>query len=293
MPKSFGSIEEFETELTAGAWDYYEALNNKDAVSFNGGYINIGFNDSAQIIHEYVFSGDYTLKSYQLNAGDLSVAGEYDFSYWTQASGDVYLACYNLGANTELNGVTYKTVITEFINETGDLVECMTLYDPYKDVFVPISNYDVFKKSTAQTNNNTNNTNQEETQKQFESKLQNSVWLYSASEEAEPEMTIEEFSDISPVSPYKIIFSSDMTIEYTDAVTGEPMSDESVNYAFGKNHAYVYIDQRVQDGVTYEIDLYYYIDSYGSLVEQVMAYDAAAGTYHSLSNVNIYKAETP
>jgi hypothetical protein len=285
-------MEEFESELTAYAWDYYEARNNANAVSFNGGFVDIGYGNSAQVIHEYVFNSDYTLKNFELDATTLTAANEYSNSYWTQESENVYIACYNMGVSTELNGVTYKAAITVFINDMGDLAECMALYDPYNNVFIPISNYDIYKKSLGQANNNNNN-DQEAAQKEFESALQSKAWAYSATQDATPELSIEEYSNIMPESPYKLIFSPDMTLEFADINTGEVISDEALSYVFGKNHAYAAIDQYELSGVTYEIDLYYYINADGNLEEQMMAYDSASGKYYPLSNINVYKAETP
>lgn len=291
MPKYFSGVEEFETELTATAWNYYEARNNIDAVSFNGGYVDIGYADSMQIIHEYVFGGDYSIKNYQLSAQDFSVVNEYSNSYWTQGYEDSYAACYDMGIETELNGGNYKTVVILFIDQIGDLVESMALFDPYNNTFLLISNYDIYEKSAANEPPANTDSGDVMSQEQFESTLQSCIWVYSSTQEAPREMVVDEFSDITPETPCDLAFTPEMELEYIDTA-GEEGVDEPAEYVFGKNHAYVPIEQYENEGVTYEIDMYYSISADGTLLEQMMAYDAASGTYLTLSNINVYTAET-
>ena len=291
--QTFDSIGAFETALSSGAWYYKEAQGNPDAVSFNDGFVDIG-NKDTQTYPEYTFQTDYSITYYLLNAADQSVLNEAEYTYWTQDLGGVYKACIDTGHQTSYNGTMYDVIAAMFIDTNGDLVESMAIYDPYSDDFIELSNYNIYTpQPTAAGDSHVPTT--WASQADFEQTMMGYIWTYVRTEQEEPSIVVDAYSDITPYYLNRLIFNADGTVECisSDFDTEEIISDDATVYYFGDYHAYVYIEMYEYDGVEYEVDFYYYIDENGYLIEQIVFYNLDAGGYFPVTNANVYEPVFP
>ncbi|MGI5848740.1 MAG: zinc-ribbon domain-containing protein [Christensenellales bacterium] len=290
--QTFNNIEEFELALISTVWTYLEPQGNPNATSFNGGYVDIG-NKDPSVISKYSFSLDYSLVYSELSAIDYCVLNEMSHTYWTQDIGGTYAACWDTGIQTAYNGAIYDAVIMLIIDVDGNLVEGLALFDPYTDDIVQISSYNVYVPQSASVFETSDHDPMEwKSQKEFETTLTSCMWVYVRTDEAKREIIVDEYSDITPNYFYKLILSPDGTVECicSDYNTMEIIENYIFNYIFGNNHAYIYIEPYKYNDNTYEVNLYYYIDYNGYLIEQVMLYEGNSGNYYLISNVNVYES---
>ncbi len=292
----FSGKADFEAALWSTSWIYQLSETNPGATMFNGGYVDVGVDAASTSKHAYTFNNDYSAKLYDINSADNSILSETTENYWTQEIGGVFCALADLGNQTVYDGAGYDAVALMFINSDGNLVESLALYDAHTEKIFFISNYNILSPTnlspaaTAPPVSSNSHTPMEwEYDEEFEEMLMGVMWHYVGTENLPKAFEIPEYSDIT-TNVTNLIFNTDYTL---DAVLADSTTD-TINYGIGYFHVYIVLPGEYEyDGVIYEANHHYYIDSEGYLIESVRFYDFDLDEYFLVSNVNVYEPISP
>lgn len=303
--QQFASKAEFEAALWATSWIYQTSEVNPGAMMFNGGYVDSGIGQADNYITAYSFNNDYSFKFMKLQSSDNSIMYEDEAEFWTQEIGGVFVAAGDLEIQGVYDGVGYDVVLLLFINSQGNLVESLAMYDAHTKSVLYISNYNVFVPGTmpavseppaltpitpTQTVSSTGGHTLMEWSydEEFEEMLMAVMWQYTGTEDMPKAFDIPEYS-ILGASTNSLIFNTDYTL---DAVLSD-LTEDTINYDVGYLHAFIVIGEYEYDGVLYEVNYHYYIDSDGYLIESIKFYDFDSDEYLLVSNVNVYEPISP
>ena len=302
--KQYATQLDFEDDLILSDWAYSMSQGNPNAVSFNGGYVDMGNFDASATLPGLSFYYDYTVNAMSLDPYTYTTTYEYPMDYWVQSYNGTYVACYEGGSQATYNGTTYTAVVMVFMDTDDNLVVTLTLYDAQSGTFIEISNYNVFESYIDYNGDGGDYDDYDDyypdhsamywdSQEAFETELMSWVWTYYYTDEQMLDIDTGDISmsDITPDTLDRMIFYDDETVNRISEDDGTIVSDEYSDYGFDTMLAYVYIGEYDCYGTTYELDCVYYIDCYGYLVERLALYDYDDGSYYYISNANIYYAE--
>jgi len=274
----------------------------QETAMFNGGYVDSGPDQTATGKRAFTFNSDYSVRLVAFEPSDNSILFEDSDVYWTQEMGGLFAAVSDMEDQGIYDGAAYDAILLMFINTNGELVESLALYDAHTGIVIYISNYNVFIPGTVPTGpaptpivpSSDHTPMVWDYDEEFEEMLMGVMWSYTATEEPPKAFDIPEYSDVISTKE-RLIFNTDYTLE----ATLFDSSEESEGYDVGYLHVYIVfeedgiIEMYEHDGVTYEVNHHYFIDSEGNLIESIRFYDFDTETYHLVSNINVYEAISP
>ena len=300
VPQTFADKTQFMEALTGREWAFDQAYGNPDAVMFNGGYVDIGVYDDS-VLNVNAFYDDYTASYSQLDPQNHSELFVFDFGYWTQLRGGTHIACFDTGLAAQSDGVMYSAVGMWFIDMDGGLVECLALYDIHSETFLEISNYNRYLPAdlpAGQTDDPDHTAMAWPSRQAFLEALTGRTWEYARTDGRRPDIVTGEASmdDITPETLDRLTFYSNQTVRRTSlsADTMESLSEQTVECCIEDDHAYVRLGDYEYGDALYEVDLVFYIDTDGYLIESRELYSYEKGQYSTVSrNVNVFIPADP
>lgn len=296
----FDSGEAFAIALKdTQQWVFRETTANPDATMFNGGYLDMGEVDTSVYLPAYEFF-DSEAYYIELDPDSYMTTYEQNDSYYIQQIGGVWYACVEMGQRVTYAGIGFKLLVTMFITDTGDLVERISMYDAHTETLFHISYDNVYAPESDMAVDTAglikDHPPMQWLRGDFENALMQTTWMYIAGEPTTQDIIVPGYEDISIPTIDYLTFEYDgrLYVTQTDTQTGEIDNEYSFEYIVDDGYAYAYItDYNLMDEL-YELDIHFYIDESGLLIETVRLYDHNTGTYSLASgSANIYQSYEP